>query len=129
MEGVVVGGAEDEWVEEGVNENMDEDSASPTPLRIGSPTPNQRRTTTSTPRPTTPTRGKKRVVCGMPALVRVGVPRGDCSTMTQVLAAIATMEARLNAKIATVIIVGEAREKRLEEEMDSREAQRRWPGK
>jgi hypothetical protein len=126
MEGVVVGEAEDEWLEEGANENMDEDSVSPTPLRVGSPTPNQRKTPTS--RPTTPTRGKKRMACGTPAPVRMGAPRGDWSTTTQVLAAIAAMEARLNAKFATVIIEGEAREKRLEAEMDRREVQRRMAG-
>jgi hypothetical protein len=87
MEGVVAGGAEDEWLEEGANENMDEDSVSPTPTRAGSPTPNQRRM--PMPRPTTPTRGKKRMACGTPVPVRVGAPRGDWSTATQVLAAIA----------------------------------------
>jgi hypothetical protein len=46
-------------------------------------------------------------------------------------AAIAATEERLNAKFATVIIEGEAREKRLEVEMDRREVQRKmaWEAK
>jgi hypothetical protein len=126
MEGVVEemeGAVGDEWLEDGANENMDEGGVlSATPPRFGSPTPSQRRI--PVPRPVTPTQGKKRMACGTPAPVRVGAPRGDWTTATQVMAAMAAMEARLETKFASLIIAGEAMEKRLSREVDRVEVQR-----
>jgi hypothetical protein len=116
----------DEWLEEGTIESMDEDSISPTTPRFGSPTPSQKRP--RVPRPVTLTQGKKRMACGTPAPVWVGAPRGDWTTATYVMVAIAALETPPNDKLATLATAREAREERWSQEMERESVQRRMTG-
>jgi hypothetical protein len=102
---------EDEWMRERANES--EEERSPTPPRFRSPTPSQKRT--PAPRPVTPTRGRKRMAIGTPAPARrYGPPRlGEFAQ-----SALEVIEARLNSKLASLLIDAEAREKRLNERLD-----------
>jgi hypothetical protein len=98
-------------------EDESEEEPSAPPPRFGTPTPSKKRP--QAPRPVTPTRGRKRMAIGTPvAARRVSPPRDDesgWSTATQMSATIAALEARLNAKIATVFIACEAAETRMSE--------------
>jgi hypothetical protein len=65
---------------------------------------------------------------GTPAPVRVGAPRGDWTTATQVMVAIAAMETGLNDKLATLATAGDDREERWNQEMQRESVQRRMAG-
>jgi hypothetical protein len=110
--------AEEEWLE-GANDNMDEGGQSPTPPRFGTPTPSQKRP--PVPRPVTPSKGRKRMAVGTPAQVRrVGPPRNSnlgWSAVAQLQETIASLEGRLNGKMATLAIGWEAAEARLSEKL------------
>jgi len=89
-----------------------------TPPRFRTPTPSQKITPQA--RPATHTLGKKRMVIGTPAPDKQWRPRaGDrtWSSVTEVVAVVAAMEARLNAKFAALAMAGEAAEKAIGEKV------------
>jgi hypothetical protein len=98
------------------DESMDESGLSPTPPRLGSPTPSERGILV--PMPVTPTRGRKRMAMGTPAPARrYRHPRSDSlGTFTQT--SLAVIEAKLNSKLTSLQIDAEARETRLNERLN-----------
>jgi hypothetical protein len=79
-------------------------------------------------RPVTPTRGSKRMTCDTPAPVRNDAARGNryWTAPTQVMTAIAALEARLNAKFAALAMTGEATERRIGTLAQARQAKETW---
>jgi hypothetical protein len=111
---------EDEWMVEAANGSEGANGSvppSPTPVRFETATPSQRRPPVS--RQITPTRGRKRMVVGTPVPVRrYGHPHGaSLGTFTQT--SLAEIEARLNSKLASLLIDAEAREARLNQRLNS----------
>jgi hypothetical protein len=111
---------EDEWMAEAANISEGANGSappSPTPVTFETATPSQRRPPVS--RPITPTRGRKRMAVGTPVPVRrYGHPHGtSLGTFTQT--SLAEIEARLNSKLASLVIDAEAREARLHQRMNS----------
>jgi hypothetical protein len=112
-----------DWAEEVANQSGDgmEGMEGMDRSMTATPTPTPARRTTPTPVPVTPTKGKKRIAVSTPRPVRFGrhgaraVPVGfaAASALEQILAAVAEVERKADARLAMAMADTEEREKRL----------------
>jgi hypothetical protein len=112
-----------DWAEEVANQSGDgmEGMAGMDRSMTVTPTPPPAKRTTPTPVPVTPTKGTKRMAVSTPRRVRFGrhgaraVPVGfaAASALEQILAAVAEVERKADARLAMAMADAEEREKRL----------------